>query len=567
MQDTSRLEYFTYWMSTSNSPAETPDFAAPAETNTGSDNTVASASTGSVLTDRKSLGSGMSQALSWSVVGGQQAVVTPVEVQPMEISERSRPSKRIEHNGPRSSVTSKSPRRVSEARGSDQPLTADQRLDQLIAGSIRETSPRGRGRPVGWNLEGSPRSTAISPSMAVQMNSPPRELTTNLAVEAHNIPIMDITSDEASRGIAGVSRDPAGRDSTLNHEVVTLTQERLTSEFEIAEMNNHRIEAETRYQYMEQELSQEVNMFNLARSLIEEMRRSFTIEDQGCIRRIEMLETQRNEYASELVEVGSQAESILQSRAEHYHGEVHELRNRAEAYFGIQNEDISRLRHELAFANSEMQRSHMGSEMSLRNEREIAHMNEVLSSELLMSKANTQHHETEASLLQNALENKSGIFKSEVESLQSMIESQKRQQVQSAGFTEEEIKSYLLQKLAEFRNEYQHERLTLQSMIQSEGDVAKLYKGRYEDMTQQMANAESNPDNMVKALKKRLDNETQYTLQQISLRSKETEKLREMTNEMKIQEYEAEKSMKTSERLRKKLEEEEQIVSMNKQHE
>ena len=82
MQDTSRLEYSIYWMSTSNSPAETPDFAAPAETNTGSDNTVASASTGSVLTDRKSLGSGMSQALSWSVVGGQQAVVAPVEVQP-----------------------------------------------------------------------------------------------------------------------------------------------------------------------------------------------------------------------------------------------------------------------------------------------------------------------------------------------------------------------------------------------------------------------------------------------------------------------------------------------------
>ena len=312
---------------------------------------------------------------------------------------------------------------------------------------------------------------------------------------------------------------------------------------------------------MEQELSQEVNMFNLARSLIEEMRRNFTIEDQGCIRRIEMLETQRNEYASELVEVGNQAESILQSRAERYSGEVHELRSRAEAYFGIQNEDISRLRHELAFANSELQRSHMGSEMNIRNEREIAHMNEVLSSELLMSKANTQHHETEASLLQNALENRSGIFKSEVASLQSMIESQKKQQIQTAGFTEEEIKSYLLQKLAEYRNEYQQERLTLQSMVQSEGDVAKLYKGRYEDITRQMASAESNPDNMVKALKKRLDSETEYTLQQMTLRSKESERLREMTTEMKIQEYEAEKSMKVSDRLRKKLEEEEQAKS------
>ena len=48
---------------------------------------------------------------------------------------------------------------------------------------------------------------------------------------------------------------------------------------------------------------------------------------------------------------------------------------------------------------------------------------------------------------------------SEVANLQSMIESQKRQQVQKAGFTEEEIKSYLLQKLAEFRDEYRQEKL------------------------------------------------------------------------------------------------------------
>ena len=544
-------------MSTSNSPAETPDFAAPAETNTGSDNTIVSASASSVLTDR----TGISPALSWNVIRSQQAVMAPVESQSMEVSERSRPPKRVEHNGPRSSVTSKSPRRVSEARGSDQPLTADQRLDQLIAGSIRETSPRGRSRIVGWNLEGSPRTTAISPSMAIQMNSPPRELTTTLMTEPHNIPITDITSDEASRAIVGVGGNPDSRDSMLNQEVVMLTQERLTSEVEMAEMNNYRVEAETRRQYMEQELSQEVNMFNLARSLIEEMRRNFTVEDQGCIRRIEMLETQRNEYATELVEVGNQAESILQSRAERYNVEVHELRNRAEAYFGIQNEDISRLRQELIFANSELQRSRMGNEMNVRNEKEIAHMNDVLSSELLMSKANTQHHETEASLLRNAFENRSNIMNSEVANLQSMIENQKKQQAQNAGFTEEEIKSYLLQKLAEFRDEYRQERLTLQSMVQSEGDVAKLYKGRYEDITQQMANAESNPDNMVRALKSRLDRETEYTLQQVALRQKEGEKLKDMTTEMKVQEFEVEKSTKVNDRLRKKLEEEEQARS------
>ena len=95
-------------------------------------------------------------------------------------------------------------------------------------------------------------------------------------------------------------------------------------------------------------------------------------------------------------------------------------------------------------------------------------------------------------------------------------------------------------------------------MVQSEGDVAKLYKGRYEDITQQMANAESNPENMVKALKSRLNRETEYTLQQVSLRQKEGERLRDMTTEMKVQELEAEKNTKVNDRLRKKLEEEEQ---------
>ena len=42
-------------MSLTNSPAETPDFAAPAETNTVSDQTVASVSSDSLLTERRSV--------------------------------------------------------------------------------------------------------------------------------------------------------------------------------------------------------------------------------------------------------------------------------------------------------------------------------------------------------------------------------------------------------------------------------------------------------------------------------------------------------------------------------
>ena len=140
-------------------------------------------------------------------------------------------------------------------------------------------------------------------------------------------------------------------------------------------MNNYRVEAEVQQRYLEQELSQQVHMFNQARLLIEETRRNFTIEDQGCIigGSIEMLETQRNEYAAGLIEVGSQAEAMLSERAEQCSEEIQGLRLRAEAFVGHQNEDISRLRQELAHANSELYQSNLGRAQANHNEREIAH--------------------------------------------------------------------------------------------------------------------------------------------------------------------------------------------------
>lgn len=93
-----------------------------------------------------------------------------------------------------------------------------------------------------------------------------------------NTPIADSTSDETGREAVGESRSPTGRESSLNQEVVVLAQRQLTSGFEVAEMNNQRVEAEIRQRRLEQELSQE------ARASIEEMRANFTVEDQGCIR-------------------------------------------------------------------------------------------------------------------------------------------------------------------------------------------------------------------------------------------------------------------------------------------
>lgn len=194
--------------------------------------------------------------------------------------------------------------------GSDQlPMTADQRLEQLLT-EYRDRTPRGGDQIIGGNLLGSPMESPISPSQAMQMRSPPSELTRPLPAHPENIPITDFTSDEAGRRVTGVGGGPA-MDVSLNQEVVMLTQRQLTSDFEIAEVNSLRAEAETRRQNAELELSQEVHMFNQARALIEEMRANFSIEDQGCIRRIEMLEDQRNEHATGLISQSNQAEATI----------------------------------------------------------------------------------------------------------------------------------------------------------------------------------------------------------------------------------------------------------------
>ena len=126
---------------------------------------------------------------------------------------------------------------------------------------------------------GSPLGSPVSPSIAVTLQSPPRELT-RPQIHPEAIPITEVTSDKAGLRAYDPLRDPR-KESELNQEVVALTQRQLTSEFEVAEMNNLRAESEISRRNIEQELSQEVHMFNQARELIEEIRRNFTIERSG----------------------------------------------------------------------------------------------------------------------------------------------------------------------------------------------------------------------------------------------------------------------------------------------
>ena len=548
-------------MSTSNSPADTPEFAAPAETNTASDQTVASVSSDSVLTERRS---GRSN-LSWNVIRQsqqlQQEAEAPMNVGAIETSDRSRAVKRSDDRASRSPYPSKSPKRNEGASSSEQHLTADQRLERMIAQHGMEITSRERGRIAGTGLVGSPSRRNVSPSMAIQMNSPPRELTRALFSEPQDIPITDATSDENMRSATGSGRDPNGRKSAMGHEISELTQKQLTAELTMAEMNNQKVEAEVRQRSLEHELSQEIHhMFHQAQSLISEMRTAFNIEDQGCIRRIEMLETQRNEYATGLVELGNQAEVALQERHMQYSEEIARVNQRSEAYMGQQHENISMLRHELMVANEEIQKSNQNRAYLMQSEREMAHMNELINNELVVQRSNVKHHEAEISLMQNSMRDRHAIFNSELANLQSTIQSQRELQIQRSGFTEDEVASFIRRKINEIKSQSEQEMTSMRNTLQSEHDLAMLYKGRYEDITRNTKSTDPDSNSLVVALKARLDQEASYTDSQ----ENKIDELREQLNEMRSQyfseKWEVQSKEAKNDRIQRELEEQEKKV-------
>ena len=540
-------------MSTSNSPAETPDFAAPAETVTASDRTVASISSDSILTDRRS---GRS-SLSWSVIRQsqqeQQAVEAPMNVNADEVSDRSRPPKRTDSRASRVPYPSKSPKRSDGASGSGQPLDADQRLEEMLRQHNMEVISRERGRISGANLVGSPPRRAVSLSMALQMSSPPRELTRTPHAEPQDIPITDVTSDENARDVVGSGRDPNGRKSATSREISELTQKQLTAEVIIAEMNNQRVEAEVRQRNLEQELSQEVHMFNHARTIISEMRSSFTVEDQGCIRRIEMLETQRNEYATEVVELGNRAEAVLQERNLEYGEELARVNQRSEAYLGHQSEEITKLRHELSMANNELQQSIQVRAHLIRNEGEMASMNEMMNNEIAIQRNSIRHHESELSLMQSSMNDRHAIFHAELESLKSTIQNQRESQVQRAGFTEEEVMSFIQMKIDESNRRYESEIMQLDALLQSEHTVARMYKGRYEDVTRGTSGKDHQSDALIAALKDRLDHEASYTDSQEAKITELRDTLADTNLELHSAKREAQNKEQKSEKVLKQL--------------
>ena len=268
-------------------------------------------------------------------------------------------------------------------------MTADERLEQLVRQSRPGNTRRDEGSSLGNLAIGSRAPYPMSPSVATAMASPPRELTRITPISPQDIPITDITSDENGRDVVEGIQNPNSRMLMLNDEVVNMTQRQLTSEFELAEFSNIVSEAEVREYNLQRELSQEIHMFNEARNLITEMRTNFSIEDQGCITRIEMLETQRNEFATGLIEVGNRAEMVLQERHAEHQSELRAVKVRAEEFIGQQNQNIAVLRNELTQANEHLQSGNYRNERSIYHEREVERINGLLSDELLVAKVNS----------------------------------------------------------------------------------------------------------------------------------------------------------------------------------
>ena len=217
-----------------------------------------------------------------------------------------------------------------------------------------------------------------------------------------------------------------------------------------------------------------------------------------------MLERQRNEYATGMFELSNQAESMLHERHAEYSEEIRRVKNLAEAHVGRQDEDIIRLRNELSTANFEMS-TNARKESELQKEALVR--NELLSNELLNAKSRFHQQESELSRMKNSLNERSAIYQSEISNVQAMVKSQNELQLQRTGFTEDEIRAYIMKKITQAENEHNQESMMLKAMIQSENEVARMFERRYESIAQQSINGDPLAGNVINTLMDRLKDE------------------------------------------------------------
>ena len=205
-----------------------------------------------------------------------------------------------------------------------------------------------------------------------------------------------------------------------------------------------------------------------------------------------------------MFELRNQAESMLHERHAEYSEEIRRVKNLAEAHVGRQDEDIIRLRNELSTANFEMS-TNARKESELQKEALVRV--ELLSNELLNAKSRFHQQESELSRMKNSLNERSAIYQSEISNVQAMVKSQNELQLQRTGFTEDEIRAYIMKKITQAENEHNQESMMLKSMIQSENEVARMFERRYESIAQQSINGDPLAENVINTLMDRLKDE------------------------------------------------------------
>lgn len=100
------------------------------------------------------------------------------------------------------------------------------------------------------------------------------------------------------------------------------------------------------------------------------------------------------------------------------------------------------------------------------------------------------------------------------------------------------------------RDEYHQESVTHQAMIQSEGDVARLYKGRYEHMAQSAMGKDPSTDQIIQSVRSRLDHEANHAHTYREKHEKANEEFSEMRMKLKTEEYELKQNSKVHDRTR-----------------
>ena len=187
----------------------------------------------------------------------------------------------------------------------------------------------------------------------------------------------------------------------------------------------------------------------------------------------------------------------------------------------------------------------------------------MLSSEVSGQKANTHHLEIEVSQMQDSMRDRNAIFNSEIANLQSSIRSERELQLQKSGFTEQEIAAFLSRKIHEAVDDSKREILSLETMLNCEGEVARLYKGRFEEITKVTSGMDSETKTLTLALKDRLDREVSASGSKEATISELRDEVEDVRKQYRMEKWQADLNERNKDKFLKALSEQERACRLH----